>query len=74
MSTVKRMYGLSIIFSMVAFWIYFKAFQWIFNQFFPSTTAMDVIFVIIVLIVIVPVSLMTGRKISALFLAKTRSK
>ncbi|MDW0116693.1 hypothetical protein QTL97_07080 [Sporosarcina thermotolerans] len=74
MSTTKRVYGLSIFFSVLAFWVYFKAFQWVFNQFFSSTTVTDIISVIIVLIVIVPVSLMTGRKIAAKFVEKTEEK
>ncbi|GEN83546.1 hypothetical protein SLU01_18580 [Sporosarcina luteola] len=74
MSAVKRVYGLSIIFSVLAFWVYFKAFQWISNQFLSSTSVKDIISIIVVLIVIVPVSLMTGRKISAVFVAKTKAE
>ncbi|WP_339253000.1 hypothetical protein NSQ43_03345 [Sporosarcina sp. FSL W8-0480] len=71
MSTTRRMYGLSIIFSVLAFWVYFKAFQWIVSQFFSSTTLTDIVTGIIILIIIVPGSLMTGRKIAAKFVAKT---
>lgn len=74
MSAAKRMYGLSIIFSVLAFWIYFKAFQWISNQFLLGATAKDIISIIVVLIVIVPVSLMTGRKISVVFVAKMKAE